>query len=74
MSLNWLLQSLNLKTVNKMNKTTERELRTWAVTGTYHGSLVIASSEGRARAEFHREWNGESIIHIKLLNYSGTLS
>ena len=37
----------------------------WAVTGTYHGALIYADSEGEARRIFHKVYNGESIIHIK---------
>lgn len=42
-------------------------LKYWAVTGTFHGSLVEAKSEGDARRMFHQAWNGESILHIKEL-------
>jgi hypothetical protein len=43
---------------------------TYAVTGTFHGSIVIASSEGEARRIFHDVYNGESILHItKKLTY-----
>jgi hypothetical protein len=42
----------------------------YAVTGTYHGSIIIASSEGEARRIFHKFYNGESIIHIKTGNYN----
>lgn len=38
---------------------------TWAVTGTFHGSLIEASTEGEARRIFHKHYNGESITHIK---------
>lgn len=38
---------------------------TWAVTGTFHGSLIEAESEGEARRVFHKHYNGESITHIK---------
>lgn len=37
----------------------------WAVTGTFHGSIVEAESEGEARRIFHKYYNGESIIHIR---------
>lgn len=43
-------------------------LKTFAVTGTFHGSIIYAKSEGDARRAFHEIWNGESIIHIKQLN------
>jgi len=37
----------------------------WAVTGTFHGSIIEAKSEGEARCIFHKYWNGESIIHVR---------
>lgn len=40
------------------------ELKTFAVTGTFHGSLVEAPSEGDARRLFHKYYNGESILYI----------
>ena len=45
-----------------------KDLKTFAVTGTFHGSIVYAKSEGDARRAFHKQWNGESIIHIKQSN------
>lgn len=41
------------------------QLKTWAVTGTFHGSIIEAFTEGEARYIFHKFYNGESIIHIK---------
>ena len=41
-------------------------MKTYAVTGTFHGSIVYANSEGEARRLFHQKYNGESIIHIKI--------
>lgn len=41
-------------------------MKAYSITGTFHGSIVIAKSEGDARRLFHKAWNGESIIHIKL--------
>ena len=38
---------------------------TFLVTGTFHGSIVIAPSEGKARKAFHIFYNGESIIHVR---------
>ena len=38
---------------------------TWAVTGTFHGSLIEAQTEGEARRIFHKHYNGESITHVK---------
>jgi len=37
----------------------------YAVTGTFHGSIVYAGSEGDARRTFHRNYNGESILTVK---------
>lgn len=34
------------------------------VTGTFHGSWIEAETEGEARRVFHKQYNGESIIHI----------
>jgi hypothetical protein len=39
---------------------------TYAVTGTWHGSIILANSEGEARRIFHRHYNGESIIICSL--------
>jgi hypothetical protein len=40
-------------------------MKTYAVTGTYHGSIVFAKTEGDARRLFHNQYNGESILIIK---------
>jgi len=40
----------------------------YLVTGTFHGSIVLATTEGEARRIFHRAYNGESIIDIKQSN------
>ena len=40
----------------------------WAVTGTFHGSIIEAETEGEARKIFHKHYNGESITHIKKRN------
>lgn len=40
-------------------------MKTYLVTGTLHGSVVSAESEGEARRLFHRAWNGESIICLR---------
>ena len=45
----------------------------YAVTGTYHGSLIEASSEGDARRAFHRIYNGESIICVVRRGYYALL-
>lgn len=39
----------------------------FAVTGTFHGSIIEADTEGAARRAFHKFYNGESIIHIKVV-------
>ena len=39
--------------------------KVYAVTGTFNGSIVVASSEGEARRVFHKIYNGESITNIK---------
>ena len=41
-------------------------MKTYLITGTYHGSIILTDSEGGARRAFHKQWNGESIIHIKI--------
>jgi len=40
----------------------------WAVTGTFHGSIIKAKTEGEARRVFHKYYNGESITHVKCLS------
>ena len=40
----------------------------WAVTGTFHGSIIEAETEGEARRIFHKHYNGETITHIKKRN------
>ena len=44
-----------------------KHIYSFAVTGTFHGSIVEADSEGEARRIFHRYYNGESITHIRKL-------
>jgi CheY-specific phosphatase CheX len=44
-------------------------MKIYAVTGTFHGSIIYSNSEGEARKIFHKFYNGESIIHIKKLDY-----
>ncbi len=36
----------------------------WAVTGTHHGSIIDAPTEGEARRIFHHYYNGETITHV----------
>lgn len=45
-----------------------RDAFCWVVTGTFHGSIVEAETEGEARRIFHKYYNGESIIHIEKRN------
>lgn len=42
-------------------------MNTYLVTGTYHGSWILANSEGEARKIFHDYYNGESILYVRLL-------
>ena len=44
-------------------------MKVFAVTGTFHGSIVYANSEGEARRLFHKKYNGESITHLVERNY-----
>ena len=46
----------------------------YAVTGTFHGSIIEAKSEGEARRAFHKFYNGESIVHVKCLTNKNRLS
>lgn len=39
-------------------------MKVFAVTGTFHGSIIQADSEGEARRIFHKYYNGESITHV----------
>lgn len=46
-------------------------MKVYAVTGTFHGSIIQAKTEGDARRAFHKEWNGESILIVKdISNYN----
>ena len=40
-------------------------MKTYAVTGTFNGSIVVAKNEGEARRVFHKRYNGESILLVK---------
>jgi hypothetical protein len=42
----------------------DKTLNNYLVTGTFHGSIVTANSEGEARRLFHTYYNGESILHV----------
>lgn len=37
----------------------------YAVTGTFHGSIIEAINEGQARSIFHKAYKGESILYVK---------
>ena len=41
-----------------------RSVYSYAVTGTFHGSIIEAETEGEARRIFHKHYNGESITHV----------
>jgi hypothetical protein len=58
----------NMSNKRSKDKIQKLECYCWAVTGTYHGSIIDATTEGEARRIFHRHYNGESIIHIKKKN------
>lgn len=44
-------------------------LKTFAVTGTYHGAIIYARTEGEARRIFHNFYKGESILTIRFIKY-----
>lgn len=45
--------------------------KAFAVTGTFHGSIIFCECEGDARRMFHKAWNGESILCVKnISNYN----
>jgi hypothetical protein len=44
--------------------------KTYAVTGTFHGSIVFAKNEGEARRIFHHHYKGESILYVKDISNS----
>ena len=43
-------------------------MKSFAVRGTFHGSIIEATSEGEARRIFHKHYKGESIINCSLRN------
>ena len=57
----------NLK--DEVRKGFERIPTVFAVTGTFHGSLIEADHEGEARRKFHRNYKGESILCVKDRGY-----
>ncbi len=46
----------------------DNQQKVFAVTGTFHGSIVYAKNEGDARRAFHWKYNGESITEVKELD------
>lgn len=40
-------------------------MKTYSITGTYHGVVCVAKNEGCARRDFHALYKGESILCIK---------
>lgn len=40
-------------------------LQIFAVTGTFHGSIIWCKNEGEARKIFQEIWNGKSILIVK---------
>lgn len=48
-----------------------KKTKIFAVTGTFHGSIIEAETEGEARRLFHKKYNGESILYVKdITNYN----
>lgn len=46
-------------------------MKIFAVTGTYHGSIIECMTEGEARRIFHNKYKGESILSVKnISNYN----
>lgn len=55
------------KTSNKtMGNQSINQMKSFAITGTYHGAIIYAYTEGIARKAFHDKYNGESIVSVKL--------
>ena len=48
----------------KLSKIKHKNAKVWFVTGTFHGGIFYAKTEGEARKLFHFRFNGESIVHI----------
>ncbi|MEJ7829412.1 MAG: hypothetical protein WKF91_14475 [Segetibacter sp.] len=55
------------------NANVRRSYTIYAVTGTLHGSLVEASSEGEARRMFHNAYKGESITYVIKRGYASLI-
>lgn len=49
----------------KKTKSTRLENQSYSITGTYHGAIIFSPTEGLARKEFHRRYNGESIVYVR---------
>ena len=73
----YLCDTKTIKNKNVMKKIVRKNLEIedrfqsafcWAVTGTFHGSIIEAENEGEARRIFHKHYNGESILIIKKRN------
>ena len=61
-----LYYKLALLTMKEEKKTTkEKEEKVFSVTGTFHGSIIVAETEGEARRIFHTAWKGETITHMR---------
>jgi hypothetical protein len=50
-----------------MIKPIKHNMKYFAITGTFHGSIIEAKCEGDARRRFHDYYKGESIIFVKIL-------
>ena len=48
-----------------------KETKRYSITGTLHGNQYYTQSEGEARKQFHKEYNGESIIHVRVRDSKG---
>jgi hypothetical protein len=53
----------------KTGSKSREHMKTYFVTGTFHGSVVYARCEGDARRAFHKQYNGESILVVKERGY-----
>lgn len=42
----------------------QKNIYRYAVTGTFHGSIIYAETEGMAKKVFHSHYNGESILSV----------
>jgi hypothetical protein len=40
-------------------------MKTFFITGTFHGAIFYGKTEGEARRAFHSVYGGESIISVK---------